>query len=492
MVSDVRGEIFQNSEKGTPVKKLTRIIKMIPLIVAVLISFATVFPGIQSQEKLLGKAFRRPALNGWLFIHLQGSPRQVGFQHGFLLSPEIQSAFAAIKLELTHETNKDWAFFRNAAQNILWPHVEREYQEELQGIVEGLNAKNVAMDIWDVTAMNAFLEMFTYAGFLAKQDKPGNLSELPVIPERCSAFVATGSYTKDGRVIIAHNTWTYYLDGRHWNVVYDIVPEKGHRILMDGIPGLIHSGDDFGMNSAGMLITETSISGYSGWNSDGIPEFVRARKAMQYSVSIDDFDRIMRTGNNGGYANNWLVADRKTHEIASLELGLKNVTLLRTKDGYFCGANFPVNEKLIREETDFDPSDLSLSANARRVRWEELMAEHKGRIDVAAGQRFLADHWDTFEKKEAPSERTLCGHNDLSPRGMKGWQEPYGPAGVVQTKIADAAMAERMSLLGAIGHSCGMDFIAVPHLRLHPEFNWQKELLQDIDSHPWTLFSGAK
>ena len=94
---------------------------MIPLIVAVLISFATVFPGIQSQEKLLGKAFRRPALNGWLFIHLQGSPRQVGFQHGFLLSPEIQSAFAAIKLELTHETNKDWAFFRNAAQNILWP-----------------------------------------------------------------------------------------------------------------------------------------------------------------------------------------------------------------------------------------------------------------------------------------------------------------------------------------------------------------------------------
>jgi len=474
------------------VKKQTRMKKMIPLIVAVLVPFATCFPGIQSQEKLLGKAFRRPAQNGWIYVHLQGTPRQVGFQHGFLLSPEIQNALAAIKLELTHETNKDWAFFRNAAQNNLWPHVEREYQEELQGIVEGLNAKNVSVDIWDVVAMNAFLEMFTYAGFLAKQDEPGNPSELPVMTERCSAFVATGSYTKDGRVIIAHNTWTYYLDGRHWNIVYDIVPEKGHRILMDGIPGLIHSGDDFGMNSAGMLITETSISGYSGWKSDGIPEFVRARKAMQYSASVDDFDRIMRTGNNGGYANNWLVADRKNNEIASLELGLKNVTLLRSKDGYFCGANFPVNEKLIREETEFDPHDLGSSANARHVRWEELMVEYKGKIDVAAGQKFLADHWDTFEKKEAPSERTLCGHNDLSPRGMKGWQEPYGPAGVVQAKIADAAMAERMSLLGAIGHSCGMDFKAVPHLRLHPEFNWQKDLLQDIDSHPWTLFAAAK
>jgi hypothetical protein len=466
--------------------------KMIPLIVAVLISFAAVFPGIQSQEKLLGKAYRQPAQNGWIYVHLQGAPRQIGFQHGFLLSPEIQNAFAAVKLELTHETNKDWAFFRNAAQNILWPHVEREYQEELQGIVEGLNAKNVAMDIWDVAAMNAFLEMFNYADSLTKPDKSTISSGLPVMAERCSAFVATGGYTKDGGVIMAHNAWTYYLDGRHWNIIFDIVPEKGFRILMDGLPGLIHSGDDFGMNSAGILITETSITGYSGWKSDGIPEFVRARKAMQYSASVDDFDRTMRTGNNGGYANNWLVADRKNNEIASLELGLKNVTLLRSKDGYFCGANFPVNEKLIREETDFDPSDLSLSANARRVRWEELMAEHKGRIDVAAGQRFLADHWDTFEKKEAPSERTLCGHNDLSPRGMKGWQEPYGPAGVVQAKIADAAMAERMSLLGAIGHSCGMDFKAVPHLRLHPEFNWQKDLLQDIDSHPWTLFSGAK
>ncbi len=462
------------------------------LVVSVLYVLATAFQGIQSQDPRLKNAFRRPSQNGWIFIYLQGSPRQIGFQHGFLLSPEIQNAFAAIKLELTHETNKDWAFFRDAAQNILWPHVEREYQEELQGIVEGLNAKKVAVDIWDVVAMNAFLEMFTYAGFVAKQDKPGDPSELPVMAERCSAFVATGSYTKGGRVIIAHNTWTYYLDGRHWNIVYDIVPEKGHNILMDGIPGLIHSGDDFGMNSAGMLITETSISGYSGWNSDGIPEFVRARKAMQYSASIDDFDRIMKTGNNGGYANNWLVADRKNNEIASLELGLKNVTLLRSKDGFFCGANFPVNEKLIREETDFDPHDPGSSANARHVRWEELMVEYKGKIDVAAGQKFLADHWDTFEKKEAPSERTLCGHNDLSPRGMKGWQEPFGPAGVAQAKIADARMAERMSFLGAIGHPCGIDFKAAAHLLLHSQFNWQKGLLQDIDSHPWTLFAVSK
>ena len=105
------------------------------------------------------------------------------------------------------------------------------------------------------------------------------------------------------------------------------------------------------------MITETTISGFSGFDPNGIPEFVRARKAMQYAASIDDFARIMKEGNNGGYANNWLIADRKTNEVASLELGLKNVTLQRTKDGFFVGSNFPNDPKLMKEETDFDPKD---------------------------------------------------------------------------------------------------------------------------------------
>jgi hypothetical protein len=37
----------------------------------------------------------------------------------------------------------------------------------------------------------------------------------------------------------------------------------------------------------------------------------------------------------------------------------------------------------------------------------------------------MADHFDTYLKKIEPSERTLCGHVDLSPRGMGSWQQPY-------------------------------------------------------------------
>ena len=126
---------------------------------------------------------------------------------------------------------------------------------------------------------------------------------------------------------------------------------------------MIHSGDDFGINDAGIMITETTIGNFHGFNAKGIPEFVRARKAMQYSESIDDFARIMEQGNNGGYANTWLIGDRKNNEIGRLELGLKYVTLERTSDGYFVGSNFPINPKLISEETDF-PAERSQHAQS--------------------------------------------------------------------------------------------------------------------------------
>jgi len=444
-----------------------------------------------ASDPRLKHSFRRPEQNGWTFVHLEGQPAEIGFQNGYLLASAIEDMLKVTQTELAHDDKKDWAFFRDAARTMMWPHIEREYREELQGIVDGANAKGVKADIWDVVALNAAEEWDYY---VKQYDKEHGIksSASAGTPEHCSAFVATGSYTKDGKIVIAHNNWTNYLDGQRWTIIFDIAPAKGSRMLMDGLPGVIHSADDFVVNSAGIVITETTIGHFFGYDPAGIPEFVRARKAAQYSASIDDFARIMKEGNNGGYANNWLLADVKNNEIASLELGLKNVTLERTKDGYFVGSNFPVNEKLIREETDFDPKDMSLSANARHVRWEQLMAENKGKIDVAAAQRFLADHYDTYTKKEEPDERTLDGHVDLSARGMQPWQPPYGNAGAVQNKTTDAAMASHMSFSAAAGHACGKDFKAEEHLREHPEFNWEQGLLRDMDAFPWTTFSVAK
>src|ERR1700688_4954694 len=406
---------------------------------------ATVKP--KSDDRLKG-SFRRPAVNGWTVVHLEGTPGEIGFQHGYLLAPEIQDLKKVYQLELTHDTGKDWNFLREAGKTVLWPHVEAEYREEMQGVADGATAHGVDVDIWDVVALNAAME---WSYYVAEFDKAHKIASLPTVtaPDHCSAFVAVGSYTKDGKIVIAHNNWTSYLDGARWTIAFDIVPAKGYRLLMDGLPGLIHSADDFGVNSAGIVITETTITGFSGFDVNAVLEFVRARKAMQYSASIDDVARIFKEGNNGGYANDWLIADTRKGEIASLELGLKNVTLDRKTDGYFVGSNFPINPKLTAEETDFPEDDPGVSANARHRRWEQLMAENKGKIDVKLAEQFLADHVDSLTGKTEASERTLCGHVESSPRGMGSWQTPFGTAGAVQNKATDTQMAAKMEFTAA-------------------------------------------
>lgn len=440
-----------------------------------------------TKDPRLKHSFRRPKQNGWTFVHLEGAPAEIGFQHGYWLAPEIHDGLKVIQLEQTHSSRRSWRFFRQKANDMMWPHIEPEYREELMGIAQGARARGLRLDLWDVVALNAAME---WEYFLKQYEKrSGRTAHASLaLPEHCSAFVATGSYTKDGKPVIAHNCWTGYLDGERWTVICDIAPAHGHRFLMDTYPGLIHSGDDFGINAAGLAITETTISHFSGYDPEGIPEFVRARKAMQYADSVDKFARLMKDGNNGGYANNWLVADYKTNEVADLELGLRNVSLWKTKSGCFVGSNFPVNPKLAEEETNFHLDDMSESANARHLRWNHLMTAHKGAIDLALAQRFLGDHYDTYDKTTSANERTLCGHIDLSPRGSRPWQLPYGPAGAVQNKAADAHMAEKMSFTAAAGHCCGMDFKAADHLGQHPEFSWQEPLLSDMDSCPWTTF----
>ena len=215
---------------------------------------------------------------------------------------------------------------------------------------------------------------------------------------------------------------------------------------------------------------------------------------MQYATSIDEYAAIMRKGNNGGYANSWLIGDRKTGEIAYLELGVKNTPLSRKKDGYFVSANFSANPDLLRDDTPgFDPANLETSGNARRQRGEGFVREHYGKIDAALAQAYLSDHEDIFEHRTDADTRSLCGHEDTSPTGEKVWDDPaYNPGGAVTGKVSDSSLAAKMSFLGRAGHPCGESFLVKPFLAAHPEFDWQKEILGDMPGNPWTTFAAGQ
>lgn len=455
-------------------------------IIAICSGIAFSAPPTSEPDSARMRGASRTEKDGWIFVHLAGSPDQVGYQHGRLLADEIADFLRVARAYFRKTTGREWSFYRKAAEEMLWPGVEDEYRREIDGIVAGASSRGVQVDRWDIVALNASEELpYYYVPWLDRREGKAPTSHAP---GNCSAFIATGSYTKDGRIVIGHNNWTNYVIGTRWNIVFDIRPESGSRLMMDGLPGVIVSDDDFSINAAGIMVTETTITQFEGWNPAGKPEFSRARKAMQYSRSIDDFVRIMLDGNNGGYANDWLVGDNKTGEIARFELGLKNHAVERTKDGCYFGSNFPVHPKLIREETTFDVHNRASSPNARKTRWEQLVAEHRGRIDVELAKKMENDDLDVILNVRGADERTLCGRTEISPRGIPEWDwAPYYPGGTVTSKVADAALAEKLSFWAQIGHE-GSDFLATPFLDAHPEYRWMQGLLRDMPCRPWSLF----
>src|ERR1700722_3541141 len=443
----------------------------------------------QQQNPKLSNATRVDK-NGWIYVHLEGSPADIGYQHGYLLSGEIDDLIKGMKVSLPHLSGKDWNFYRDAVKKMgFWDRVDREYQEEITGITEGMKAKGKHYDIDDLVVLNANIELSQYyVPMLENKKHPGSADNKE--PGNCSGIIATGSFTADGQIAIGHNNWTDYMGGERGNVFAEIVPQTGNHLIMDCMPGLIHSGDDFVVTAGGIVITETTITGFKGFNEKGIPEFVRARKAAQYANSIDDFVQIMTTGNNGGYANDWLVGDIKTNEIARLELGLKHYRVWRSKDSIYVGSNFPLDEKLIREETTFNAADSTNSPNSRRRRWEDLTNQYKGKIDVETGKTSEGDSYNEITKAKEARRCVIVGRVDTDPKGCPEWDwPPFFPGGTVQAKITTAALAKDLKFWAHMGNPNGDDFLATPFFAAHPQYQWEAPYLHDMKAYPWTLFS---
>jgi hypothetical protein len=466
--------------------------KIILLLLAVYICSAlvrsqTVNQLTSEQKAWLTKANRHEK-NGWIYLHIEGTPEERGFQHGYLLSKEIKEALIEMSEVWHYETALDWQWLVQKSSKMFNSKIDSENMEEIDGIVEGMKAAGVLTNRDEIVTYNGTSELMEYWWPMVKDTISPNSPDHK--KESCSSFIATGSMTADGSIVLGHNTMSsfYY---PLCNIILDILPDKGHRILMQSTAGLIHSDTDFFITNAGLIGSETTIGGFFPFDVHGIPEFARMRHATQYASTIDEWCEIMKTGNNGGYANAWLIGDINTNEIARLELGLKYIGFEKKKDGFFVGSNVAEDLRILRFETKTSETDIKNSSVARRVRWKQLMRENTGKINLELAKEFEADHFDTYLNTGTPDMRTLCAHPDLD-SDIYGVDIPFSPWGTLDGKVVDSKMAKQMTFVARWGSACGIPFDAKAFLDKHEQFDWMNGLLKDRPTQPWTLFKAGE
>jgi hypothetical protein len=304
--------------------------------------------------------------------------------------------------------------------------------------------------------------------------------------------MAVGDWTKDGKIVVGHNSFCDYIDGQYSNVILDIKPANGYRFMMQTSPCWIWSGTDFFITSAGIIGTETTIGGFQPYEKK-VPIGYRIRTAMQYARTIDGYVSLLINGNSGDYANSWLIADIKTNEIALIELGLKYHSVDRTKNGYLIGFNAPFDPRI--RNIDVKNSgfyDIRRHQGARRVRLTQLMQKYKGKLNIELAKKILGDHYDVYLKKDNnPCSRTICSHYDLDAREYMSQTDrpvPYAPHGAVDGMVCDTTLAENMSFVGRFGNSCGIPFNKDKYCKENIQFSNICYFLKDRPSQPWTKF----
>jgi hypothetical protein len=357
-----------------------------------------------------GPAYRYPQA-GWTVLHIEGEPYARGYQHGRLMAPEIAAfvrCFAA--MQSPKAPSEGWKLTRTLVNALFIRRYEKEYLEEMKGIADGAAAAgarfdNRAIDLVDIVGINSWPEVDTLDSALGatatglegtrfKHDQP--LAMPKPKPMHCSAFAATGPATADGKVVFGHITMFGLYPSLFYNVWLDVKPTRGYRVLMQTYPGGIQSGLDYYLNSAGLLVCETTIA-QTKLDITGMTVASRIRQALQYANTIDKAVEILAKGNNGLYTNEWLLADVNTNEIAMFELGTHKSKLYRSgKDewpggtkGFYWGCN-NTKDLQVRLETvasvNGRPSNVVFRPSPRDKKWLDLYDKYKGKMDAEFGK----------------------------------------------------------------------------------------------------------
>ena len=244
---------------------------------------------------LLALAVAGVAAAPWLTSHaprvveLRGTHREIGLQHGRLLSREIRALYDAYVLHgLVEKEQRSIDDLTNVARHYE-PFIPAELREELHGIAEG---SGLPYD--HILVMNTFAD-----ALLGKS------------PRFCSAVAVHGS---DGLLVGRNLDWVDHGVAHRSGVVFIVEPRGERRVLSVGWPGI--AGVVTGMNDRGVVVT-MNMALSSDAEPNATPALLRIRDILEHSQNASAAV-AGATAKPRTMAMNWMIADAESASVVEL------------------------------------------------------------------------------------------------------------------------------------------------------------------------------
>src|SRR5712664_3928731 len=103
----------------------TRMVGAVSLLVTLsaLADSASALKPEQKDWLCKGKRFERA---GWIYLHVEGEPRDRGFQHGYLLAKEIAEGLRTTRVSWEHQSAMEWEWLVKRAAALFVSKIDAE------------------------------------------------------------------------------------------------------------------------------------------------------------------------------------------------------------------------------------------------------------------------------------------------------------------------------------------------------------------------------
>ncbi len=243
-------------------------------------------------------------VDGYLVVHLKGTPYEMGFQHGTLLKDHVQANFRYLLKVKGDAKQVEIGPLRLKPQQAIEtiikvqePFVPSKYFEELRGLSDGAN-----LPLGDVQVANFIPELF-----------------------HCSGFAVMNSATKDG-TLYHGRVLDYATDWKLQEHAVLVVAQPAAGIPFVNVTYAGFVGSVTGMNAQHVSIGEMGGGGLGHW--EGVPMAFLVREVLERAGDLDAAIGIFRD-NPRTCQYFFVIADAKTNRAVGMEASWNKFEIIR-------------------------------------------------------------------------------------------------------------------------------------------------------------------